>query len=111
MIKLQKEVYKNTSRLGYSCEKKDIYKHLRGEIKEYKDSKPLIDNNLIPVILDIEEDDKFVKMYEKYIKDSEPCELIDFIMVALSRLTRLGINAAMMFKIKLRYNKLRKVKK
>lgn len=108
--KIQKIVYNNTVRMGYSTEKDDVNSHLAGEVLEHLKSKPIIDKTLITVIGHMDDNEKFVKMYEKYIKDTEPCELIDFIMIAITRLTRLSINWGKMFKLKLRYNKLRSKK-
>ncbi|MCP4986035.1 MAG: hypothetical protein GY928_08185 [Colwellia sp.] len=109
--KIQKEVYSNTRRFGYKCDKESIIKHLKGEIKEYKEAKPIMNKVLIDMVADIESDKSFIKMYEKFIKDSESCELIDFMAIALSKLTFDGVKAEDMFMLKHRYNKLRNIKK
>lgn len=103
--------YTNAIRLGYKdLSKEATIKHLVGEIEEIKKANPSPENVLIKYISCTESDSSFVDKYEKYIKDTEVCELLDMIFVSLTRLFEIGISINYAVKCKLRYNRLRKVK-
>ena len=103
--------YKNAKRLGYTdLSKEAIIEHLQGEIEELKVSRKAPDNIILKFLSCQEDDNKFMEIYEDRVKDSEVCELLDFIFVSLTRLFELGISINYAIRCKLRYNKLRSVK-
>lgn len=110
LLELQNKVYNNTKRLGYDCDKNSITEKLLEEVEEYRESKKLKSQALVRLVKDSLCDKAFMSMYEKYIKDTEPCELVDFIFIALSRLKELNIDPQLMIETKEKYNRFRKRK-
>ncbi len=103
--------YQNAMRLGYTdLGKQETIDHLVSEITEIRDSRKSPENAVIRLIHCTEDDEHFIKMFNKHCKGSETMELIDIIFVSLTRLFKIGVSVNYAIQCKLRYNKLRKRK-
>ncbi len=113
MIDLNKtalEVYSNTVRLGYSCDKESIVGKLYEEREEFRQADKLGSDVISAIVSNLQCDADFLLSYEQGIKGSEQDEIPDLIMVLMSYCVANDIDLETCFMNKLRYNRLRNKK-
>lgn len=110
LSKLQGEVHQITKFLGYKINKRLTIKKLKQEIKEFKKSHIQRNKNAPLIGSTIQNDEQFVKYYDKYLKGTTHDEAPDIVMVVLSYCQEMGIDFETDFMNKYRYNTLRKKK-
>lgn len=110
LSKLQGEVHATTKFLGYKINKRLTIKKLKQEIKEFKHSRFQRNKNAPLVASTIQDDKKFVKYYETYLKGTTHDEAPDIVMVILSYCQEMGVDFETDFMNKYRYNLHRKKK-
>jgi hypothetical protein len=106
LVKLQKQVWNNTVRMGYTINKKTTIKKLKEELKEFKLSR-VIPNFRAEHLSNIKNNSDFVFNFECHVKHSEHDEIPDMFFVLLSYCEQNNIDFETLVMNKLKYNKYR----